>query len=663
VRPTTDTWQIELPGAPGPLRFEVADPGRHTPLLHDWLRRPHVAPWWGAERDEAQTRAYLERQLASGHLVPWVVSADGRPFGYTETYRAAADPLADHYPLEATDRGWHVLVGPPEHLGTGLPRLLGRAVLAYLLSDPLVGRVVCEPDERNGRMLAFCRALGFDALATLDLPDKRAALLACTREAHAARWPDDLAALTSSAPPSPAPSPPAKSPGSHREHDVIGVGIGPFNLGLAALLAPLDELDAVFFDAKPEFSWHAGLLLDGTTLQVPFLADLVTLADPTSPYSFLNYLHCRQRLYRFYFYERFHVPRREYDAYCRWVAQQLPSCRFGHRVVAVEPADGERWSVLVTSVDDPSTTVEHRADAVVLGVGSSPSVPAVAVAHLGETVLHSASYLAHRDRALAAAAVMVIGSGQSAAEIVADLLTHSPGRGAPPGRRLDWFTRSRGFLPMEYSKLGLEHFTPEYTAYFHRLPQRRRDAVRAGQDLFYKGISAETSARIYDGLYEASIDGAEPEVGYRSACELQGMVPLPSGAPRRWRLSFHHLDEGVTFTHDTDLVVLATGYRPTTLPLGAGWADQLVERDDQGRPVVELDYRVRLADRAKSTLFVQNAELHSHGVGAPDLGLGAHRSAVLVNALAGREVYPVRDRNVFQTFGAPPTNPPPLSGS
>jgi len=36
---------------------------------------------------------------------------------------------------------------------------------------------------------------------------------------------------------------------------------------------------------------------------------------------------------------------------------------------------------------------------------------------------------------------------------------------------------------------------------------------------------------------------------------------------------------------------------------------------------------------------------------------------VLVNALAGREVYPVRDRNVFQTFGAPPTNPPPLSGS
>ena len=49
---------------------------------------------------------------------------------------------------------------------------------------------------------------------------------------------------------------------------------------------------------------------------------------------------------------------------------------------------------------------------------------------------------------------------------------------------------------------------------------------------------------------------------------------------------------------------------------------------------------------------MQNAELHSHGVGAPDLGLGAHRNAVIVNALCGREVYPVRERNVFQSFGA-----------
>jgi acetyl CoA:N6-hydroxylysine acetyl transferase len=189
---TARTWAITLPGAPRTLRFEVADPDRHTPLLYDWLRRPHVAPWWGAERDRPQTRSYLVRQRNAHHLVPWVVSADDTPFGYTETYRAAEDPLADHYPLLDRDRGWHVLVGPPEQLGTGLPRLLGRAVLAHLLSDPAVERVVCEPNELNGRMIGFCQALGYEKLAALDLPDKRAALMACTRAAHAAHWPGDL---------------------------------------------------------------------------------------------------------------------------------------------------------------------------------------------------------------------------------------------------------------------------------------------------------------------------------------------------------------------------------------------------------------------------------------------------------------------------------------
>lgn len=451
-------------------------------------------------------------------------------------------------------------------------------------------------------------------------------------------------------------SPGGQAPGP-TEHDVIGVGIGPFNLSLAALLAPVGDLDAVFFEAKPDFSWHPGLMLDGTTLQVPFLADLVTLADPTSPFSFLNYLHCRSRLYRFYFYEQFHVPRREYDAYCRWVARQLPSCRFGRRVRQVAPTDGDRWSVVV---EGPSGDEEHRADAVVLGVGSTPWIPACA-RHLCPlwlddqendqrstgNVVHAADYVSHRQRLLAGGDITVVGSGQSAAEVFLDLLA-SAAEASPP-MRLTWFTRSRGFLPMEYSKLGLEHFTPEYTAYFHRLPEPRRDQLRAGQDLLYKGISAETSAAIYDTLYSMTIDAGEPDVEYRSACELRGMELLDDD---RYRLALHHLDDGADFSHVTGGVVLATGYRPADLPLAPATSD-LVERDRQGRPVIDLDYRVRLAGSPKSTLFAQNAELHTHGVGAPDLGLGAHRSAVLVNALAGREVYPIRDRNVFQSFGAP----------
>jgi RimJ/RimL family protein N-acetyltransferase len=200
-------WTITLPGAPTTLRFRVADPVSDAALLHDWMHRPHVAPWWGADRDLEQTTAYVRRQRDSGHLVPWLVAhgngngsatgsatgdADGWvPFGYTELYRAAEDPLADHFPLTAADRGWHVFVGPPDALGSGLPRLLGRAVLARLLSSPGVERVVCEPNEQNGRMLAFCRALGYESLGTVALPDKRAVVFAQTVEAFDRRWPGD----------------------------------------------------------------------------------------------------------------------------------------------------------------------------------------------------------------------------------------------------------------------------------------------------------------------------------------------------------------------------------------------------------------------------------------------------------------------------------------
>jgi lysine N6-hydroxylase len=71
-------------------------------------------------------------------------------------------------------------------------------------------------------------------------------------------------------------------------HDFVAIGLGPYNLGLACLTEPIDGLDGVFLESKSDFDWHPGMLLDFATLQTPFMADLVTLADPTSPYSFLN---------------------------------------------------------------------------------------------------------------------------------------------------------------------------------------------------------------------------------------------------------------------------------------------------------------------------------------------------------------------------------------
>jgi len=72
-------------------------------------------------------------------------------------------------------------------------------------------------------------------------------------------------------------------PLAQRVYDVLAVGCGPFNLGLAALASTVEDLDIVVLDATDQLRWHPGLMLEDAVLQVSFLADLVSLVDPTHP--------------------------------------------------------------------------------------------------------------------------------------------------------------------------------------------------------------------------------------------------------------------------------------------------------------------------------------------------------------------------------------------
>lgn len=52
----------------------------------------------------------------------------------------------------------------------------------------------------------------------------------------------------------------------NKMYDFIGIGIGPFNLGLACLAEPIDGLDCLFLDRAEGFNWHPGMMLDSATL-------------------------------------------------------------------------------------------------------------------------------------------------------------------------------------------------------------------------------------------------------------------------------------------------------------------------------------------------------------------------------------------------------------
>ncbi|WP_308211631.1 lysine N(6)-hydroxylase/L-ornithine N(5)-oxygenase family protein [Actinoallomurus soli] len=421
----------------------------------------------------------------------------------------------------------------------------------------------------------------------------------------------------------------------------MAIGLGPFNLGLACLTDPIDDLDGVFLESEPEFDWHPGMLLEGTTLQTPFLADLVTLADPTSPFSFLNYLKERGRLYSFYIRESFFPLRAEYVDYCRWAAGRLGTIRFGHRVTAVEYDEAEEVYVVHADRTATGDRATFRARTLVLGTGTPPYVPDCCRDLPGDAV-HSSAYLPNRSALRAKRSVTVVGSGQSAAEIYHDLLQDIDDH----GYELNWVTRSPRFFPLEYTKLTLEMTSPEYVDYFHALPAAARDRLSAAQKGLYKGINADLINAIFELLYRKNLDRPRPARLMTATALREVRHDAATGA---YTLGLRQEEQGRDFALTTEGLVLATGYRYQVPAFLTPVADRLRWGRD-GRLAVRRDYSVHATGGG---VFVQNAELHTHGFTAPDLGMAAYRNSCIIRSLLGREPYPVERSIAFQRFGVP----------
>jgi len=241
----------------------------------------------------------------------------------------------------------------------------------------------------------------------------------------------------------------------------VGVGVGPFNLSLAALLAPFTSFRMRFFEKTADFQWHPGLLFPEATIQVSYLKDLVTLVDPTSVYSFLSFLRAHKRLYRFLNREQPRVSRKEFSQYLAWVAGRLPNVEFGAEVREVS-LDGETFAVRLH--EQTLSTVN-----IVLGTGLVANIPECARPFLGNEVFHSVDYL-RQPLEMTGKVVAVVGGGQSGAEVVWHLLADTPHL----PRQLIWTSRRENFLPLDESPFTNELFSPGYSDYFFSLPPDSR---------------------------------------------------------------------------------------------------------------------------------------------------------------------------------------------
>lgn len=419
-------------------------------------------------------------------------------------------------------------------------------------------------------------------------------------------------------------------------YDVIGVGFGPANLALAiaidehnARLDPSDRRRAVFLEQQEQFGWHRGMLIDGATMQVSYLKDLVTLRNPTSDFSFLSYLHGCARLVDFINHKTMFPLRHEFHDYLEWAADRLDHLvEYGQTVSTLRPVveGGEITHIDVVSRDRAGRTTVRRARNVVVALGLEPRLPAGFA--LDDRIWHNRDLL---DRLgdlppLRHGRFVVVGAGQSGAEVT-DYLHRS----FPTAEVHAVFSRY-GYSPADNSPFANQIFDPDAVDdYFHASADVRRMLTDYHRSTNYSVVDMDLIEELYRRVYQEQVRGPR-RLHLVRASRLAAVERRDDGL----RTTIEFLPTGARRDLDVDVVVFATGYRSRQPRALLGEGAEAYRVDDAGRPLITRDYRLVPTGPASAAVYVTGATEHTHGISSTLLSNVAVRAGEILASVLAR---------------------------
>jgi L-ornithine N5-monooxygenase len=414
--------------------------------------------------------------------------------------------------------------------------------------------------------------------------------------------------------------------------DLIGIGFGPSNLGLAIALTERAEgqgagLRAAFLERQPRFGWHRGMLIDDATMQVSFLKDLVTQRNPASDFSFVSFLHQRGRLTDFINHKTLFPLRIEFHDYLEWCAARLDHLvTYDREVVDVVPVDDDGVVVAfdVVARDSAGRTTVRRARDVVVAPGLSPRLPAGVSP--GPRVWHNHDILRRVETVPAPQRFAVVGAGQSAAEVV-DYLHRS----FPTAEVCSIFARW-GYAPADDSPYANRIFDPDAVdVYFAAGEPVKQMLMDYHRNTNYSVVDGELIEDLYRREYRERVQGRR-RLRMLNASRVVSTEPRADGVT----LDVEHLATGERTRLDVDAIVYATGYEPADVGCLLGQAGKLIARRADGAPAVERDYRLRLDAPCEAAVYAQGGTEHTHGLSSTLLSNIAVRAGEIVASVVAR---------------------------
>jgi L-ornithine N5-oxygenase len=417
---------------------------------------------------------------------------------------------------------------------------------------------------------------------------------------------------------------------SHREVELLAIGAGPSNLGLAVALeelAPELAENSLLIERADAVVWQQGLLLPWVTSQISFLKDLVTLRNPCSEFSFINFLASSGRLDDFINLGNQWPYRTEISQYLAWVAGSLSKVRveLGRQAVGIEARrdpDGTLigWTCRLAS----GSAIDCRY--LVIATGRDPHIPPALASISADRVVHSSRYT-HRLAGLSRELphrVAVLGGGQSAAEMYAALQQDLP------NAEIRWVMRSLGPRALQSSQFSNEMYYPSFVdTVYGASPEGREEIRREMHRTNYSGVEPDLLRHLYAERYLNQLAHRD-RTSLVTMAELVGAVETEDGV----LLELVDRVTGEVSRLERDLVFLGTGFSR-----GMPWlVRQLMAELGMANPLVSRHYRLLLDGPAEAACYLQGMNEDSHGVGDSLFSVIADRTAATVrDILADRE--------------------------
>lgn len=408
-----------------------------------------------------------------------------------------------------------------------------------------------------------------------------------------------------------------------KHFNLIGLGIGPFHLSLASLLRKTPETKALFLDQKPTFQWHPELMFSDAEMQTSYMKDLVTPVDPTSPYSYMNYLVQHGLFYSFMNTGRRVITRKEFELYCQWVSEGIKDdLSYGSEISTVE-FDKDRF---VVKTQNGSFSSDHLS----VATGLTPRIPECAKTHLGENVFHAKSQgLQNLD--LREQRVLIIGGGQTGVEIFRNALSGKWGR----VKNIRLISRRQNLEPLDETPFTNEYFSPGYVNEFFKLEDELKEPIVRSQKLASDGNTPQYLERLYNDLYQIRhVQKDDLDFRILPHRSFTGLEKTEKGYMARIQNNFLHSEELI----EADIVILSTGFCIKT-PKFLDPVAHLLSFDSENRFIINKNFNLEWKGPAENKIYALNFSRHRHGIAEPQTSLMAWRSAVIINDLTQKEIF------------------------